>query len=117
MQPVREGKCPFCHSNSFHRTSRTVRERILFPFRGLAFQCDSCACRFMGQRKLNAFPSVRTTLVTTFLDWLFPARLNPRVTCRKCGAFGYKELMIRTLPYGWFCNEDERDDFAGEYRP
>ena len=56
----------------------------------------------------------RIRVVTAFLDWLFPARLAPRVTCRQCGAFGYKALMVHTLPYGWFCNEDERDEFAGE---
>ena len=46
-----------------------------------------------------------------FLEWLFPARYAETAKCRECGSVVHKTRMVRDPEWGWFCNDDELDNY------
>jgi hypothetical protein len=47
-----------------------------------------------------------------FLRWLFPAYYSEVARCVKCGSIVSKTRMVKDGAYGWFCNEEERNNFC-----
>ena len=54
---------------------------------------------------------IRKSRWTGFLDWLFPHRLSEFAQCKYCHSIVTKSRMIWVDGYGWFCDEDEFEQF------
>jgi hypothetical protein len=54
---------------------------------------------------------IRKSRWTRFLDWLFPQRLSEFAECKYCRSTVTKSRMIWVDGYGWFCDEDEFEQF------
>jgi hypothetical protein len=46
-----------------------------------------------------------------FWQRLFPMRYHATAKCKNCGAVRLKSGMVNDPVYGWFCDEDELNDF------
>jgi hypothetical protein len=49
------------------------------------------------------------------LKWFWPAHYSDLAKCKLCGQIGLKVRMYKERE-GWFCNEDEGDEFWWEWQ-
>lgn len=46
-----------------------------------------------------------------FLQWLFPAHYSEFAVCPECGTKSYKTRMFKSQVHGYFCNEEEYEEW------
>lgn len=70
---------------------------------------------FRGANRFSLSKVQRDVLVrermNRFLRWLFPDHYAEVAQCRWCGSVVSKSRMVHVPLYGWFCNEQEADEF------
>jgi hypothetical protein len=52
-----------------------------------------------------------TGKMTRFWLWLFAEHYSEVAKCRECGAVVTKTRMVKEPVYGWFCNEEECEEY------